>query len=334
MLQPKKPVKVMEKKIDVKVKPKPAPPKAKGMQRAFKYNFPLNVETASAQNGAKVKDKTAVKVTPKKPKDFISKVKKGLSKLTMKDVKDSAETALNLSTLGGYGVVKKKVKELTGLKSGGSLKPVSSDKVGLKKLPTAVRNKMGYQKNGGMMKKAKSGTSLGMKSVKSGYDDNSGVTRADFVAIGKGTAQNGFKANPYAKMDKARVIAKGYKETTNGKFTKPKMKMGGKTPKKMQYGGKAASMVPMKMGGAVKKAQDGGDIPGLAERAGPMVKTKTKVRSPDGNYVTKKVTTNKPNSKNSTTKTRRTLQGFITGAPRVNDLKNGGKMAKCKYGCK
>jgi hypothetical protein len=221
MLQPKKPVKVMEKK-------------------------------------------TTVKVTPKKPKDFISKVKKGLSSLTMKDVKDSAETALNLSTLGGYGVAKKKVKELTGLKSGGT------------------------------MKKAKSG--LGMKSVKSGYDNNSGVTRADFVAIGKGTAKSG---------------------------------------KKMQYGGKAASMVPMKMGGAVKKAQDGytGE-PGLLERAGPMVKSKTKVRSPDGNYVTKKVTSSKPNSKKSTTKTRRTLQGFISGAPRVNAMKAGGKMAKCKYGCK
>ena len=229
MLQPKKPVKVVEKKINVKVKPKPAPPKAKGMQRVFKYNPPLKVETesaqngksvkkipvknsrintalpgmglppaipkkvetASAQNGAKVKDKTAVKVTPKKPKDFISKVKKGLSKLTMKDVKDSAETALNLYTLGGYGVAKKKVKELTGLKSGGT------------------------------MKKAKSG--LGMKSVKSGYDNNSGVTRADFVAIGKGTAKSG---------------------------TKMKKAMSG-------YGGKAASMVPMKSGGKMAKCKYG-----------------------------------------------------------------------------
>jgi hypothetical protein len=143
-------------------------------------------------------------------------------------------------------------------------------------------------------KKAKSG--LGMKSVKSGYDNNSGVTRADFVAIGKGTAQNGIKANPYAKMDKARVIAKGYKETTDGKLTKPKMKMGGKmakqaavaiamkkagkTPKKkMQYGGKAASMAPMKNGGKMKKAMMG------ASMSEPM-------------------------------------------------MKSGGKMAKCKYGCK
>jgi len=45
-------------------------------------------------------------------------------------------------------------------KVGGSLKPVPSDKVGLSKLPTAVRNKMGYQKSGGMMKKANGGPIL------------------------------------------------------------------------------------------------------------------------------------------------------------------------------
>jgi hypothetical protein len=42
-------------------------------------------------------------------------------------------------------------------KVGGSLKPVTGDKVGLSKLPTAVRNKMGYQKSGGTMKKAAGG---------------------------------------------------------------------------------------------------------------------------------------------------------------------------------
>jgi hypothetical protein len=38
-------------------------------------------------------------------------------------------------------------------KSGGSLKSVPADKVGLAKLPTAVRNKMGFQKKGGSVKK-------------------------------------------------------------------------------------------------------------------------------------------------------------------------------------
>ena len=144
--------------------------------------------------------------TDKKPKDFIDKVKKGLSRLTMKDVKDSAETALNLSTLGGYGVAKKKIKKLTGLKSGGT------------------------------MKKAKSG--LGMKSVKAGYDKNPGVTRADFVSIGKGTAKSGAAL----KKQAATAIA---------------MKKAGKTPKKMQYGGAAASMAPMKAGGKMAKCKYG-----------------------------------------------------------------------------
>lgn len=57
--------------------------------------------------------------------------------------------------------LEKRAGKLKGkLKSGGSLKPVdASKKPGLSKLPTAVRNKMGYQKNGGMMK-AKKGAKL------------------------------------------------------------------------------------------------------------------------------------------------------------------------------
>jgi hypothetical protein len=39
------------------------------------------------------------------------------------------------------------------MKMGGSLKPVPADKVGLSKLPKAVRNKMGYMKKGGVKKK-------------------------------------------------------------------------------------------------------------------------------------------------------------------------------------
>jgi len=42
------------------------------------------------------------------------------------------------------------------MKTGGSLKPVDkTKKPGLAKLPTAVRNKMGFKKNGGTMSKKK-----------------------------------------------------------------------------------------------------------------------------------------------------------------------------------
>ena len=46
------------------------------------------------------------------------------------------------------------------MKDGGALKPVAADQKGLAKLPTPVRNKMGYQKDGGKMK-AKSGAKMG-----------------------------------------------------------------------------------------------------------------------------------------------------------------------------
>lgn len=50
------------------------------------------------------------------------------------------------------------------MKEGGSLKPVDASKnPGLSKLPTPVRNKMGYQKMGGSTSKMKMGGSLKAK---------------------------------------------------------------------------------------------------------------------------------------------------------------------------
>jgi hypothetical protein len=132
--------------------------------------------------------------------------------------------------------------------------------------------------------KAKNGTSLGMKSVKAGFDKNPGVTRADIITAATKKAKSGSK---------------------------------------------------------IKKAQDGDylDAGELIPKAGPMRKTKTKERSTDGNYVTKTVTRERKGAKNVSSKTRRSFQGFLTGAPRVSELKNGGKaksggsMKKCKGGC-
>lgn len=50
-------------------------------------------------------------------------------------------------------------------------------------------------------KKMKSGGSLGMKSVKAGFDKNPGVTRADIIVAGKGEAKYGKKvAKKSSKM--------------------------------------------------------------------------------------------------------------------------------------
>lgn len=70
-------------------------------------------------------------------------------KVAIKDIRRGPYISKNKPT------VKKKMKD------GGSLKPVDSSKnPGLAKLPTPVRNKMGYQKDGGKLKKAKSGATL------------------------------------------------------------------------------------------------------------------------------------------------------------------------------
>lgn len=68
-------------------------------------------------------------------------------------------------------------------------------------------------------KKAKNGTSLGMKSVKAGFDNNPGVTRADIITAAKGKAKSG------TKMKKAMA----------GTMAKPIMKSGGKMTK-CKYG--------------------------------------------------------------------------------------------------
>jgi hypothetical protein len=63
-----------------------------------------------------------------------------------KNAKQQAAIAMSMKAAG------KKPK----MAAGGSLKPVNpSTNPGLSKLPTEVRNKMGYQKKGGPVKKKK-----------------------------------------------------------------------------------------------------------------------------------------------------------------------------------
>lgn len=80
-----------------------------------------------AQNGVSKSSKPAPKpaVTPKpKPKTVSQKI----GDITLRDIKNAGEDALNLSTLGMYGKAKKKVKEVTGLKNGGSLSGLKASK--------------------------------------------------------------------------------------------------------------------------------------------------------------------------------------------------------------
>jgi hypothetical protein len=102
-------------------------------------------------------------VTAKKPKT----VSERIGDLTLRDVKNSAEDALNLSTLGGYGVAKKKVKELTGMKSGGKMKKAKSggsfpdlNKDGKITKADVLKGRGVIAKKGVKMKKAQTGDKL------------------------------------------------------------------------------------------------------------------------------------------------------------------------------
>ena len=53
--------------------------------------------------------------------------------------------------------IKDKIKGIVGKKGGGVLKDVPESNTGLGKLPTPVRNKMGFRKAGGLMKYKKGG---------------------------------------------------------------------------------------------------------------------------------------------------------------------------------
>tara|TARA_R100001126_G_C4723241_1_gene100274 strand:- start:39 stop:479 length:441 start_codon:yes stop_codon:yes gene_type:complete len=72
---------------------------------------------------------------------------------------------------GGMMEMRKKGMGLKMANGGSALKPVPPDNKGLAKLPTPVRNKMGFMKDGGMVKKrakSKSKKSRGMGVAKRG----------------------------------------------------------------------------------------------------------------------------------------------------------------------
>jgi hypothetical protein len=108
----------------------------------------------------------------------------------------------------------------------GTLNPDGTIKTGKKRGSESNTSRTPMKKGGVIKKKMKMGgvvkkAQLGMKSVKAGYDNNKGVTRADFVSIGKGEAKKG------TKMKKAQM--------GTDMMQSPMMKKGG-AMKKCKYG--------------------------------------------------------------------------------------------------
>ena len=187
------------------------------------------------EGGGPVTTTTKTTVKPKvkaKPKTASQKI----GDLTLRDVKNAGENALNVLTLGGYKVGKKKIKELTGLKSGGSLKA----------------------KTGRTIKKAKSGTKM-MKSGGTTKDNSSFAklappyNKATFADKIAGAKKNAGEAKNGTKIKKA-MNGYGGKAASMVPPKKRTMKMGG-TVKKAMMGTMAAPM--MKKGGTMKKCKYG-----------------------------------------------------------------------------
>ena len=133
------------------------------------------------------------------------------------------------------------------------------------KTGTLVPSSSSVSRRLNIVKKAAKGTSLGMKSVKAGYDNNPSVTRADIIVAAKGQAKKGMKikkaqkgvtaskVNKQIRQDNDSAIAtyrrgdydknmmyrgkvqEGFKKLKSLEKSAPKQKMGGKT-KKCAYG--------------------------------------------------------------------------------------------------
>jgi hypothetical protein len=122
--------------------------------------------TMTAKSLAGVKVKLQTKIRKLEGKDKLSAEEKTELKNMKRQLKDVENEMAEESTKAGRSMQQKardrkskpvSLKEdLPPLKSemqkGGMLKKPAADQKGLKKLPTAVRNKMGYMKRGGMMK--------------------------------------------------------------------------------------------------------------------------------------------------------------------------------------
>jgi hypothetical protein len=112
-------------------------------------------------------------------------------------------------------------------KEGGTMKPVDMKKnPGMAKLPTAVRNKMGYMKKGGMASDAKEDTKMDKKQDKAMIKKAFAMHDKQEHKGGKGTSLAALKKGGLAAGHKsANGVAK--KGLTKGKEVR--MRMGGKT---------------------------------------------------------------------------------------------------------
>ena len=104
--------------------------------------------------------------------------------------------------------------------------------------------------------KSKNGSSLGMKSVKAGFDKNPGVTRADIITAAKGKAKNG---KPVKKAFLGKMLGGAGKSMIGGLAGKALGGLMGGGGKSGGIGGMLGGLMG-KNGKSVNKAKSGGSM--------------------------------------------------------------------------
>jgi hypothetical protein len=163
------------------------------------------------------------------------------------------------------------------------------------------------KKLGSYGKKMKDGGSLGMKSVKAGFDKNPGVTRADIITAAKGKTKNG-KPVKKAFLGAALPIAMKALPMLGGMLGGKGKEGGGGG-----IGGILGGLLGGKNGKTVKKSRSGSSI--KKAQTGTVQSAQQQTQSNLKKIAMK-------NAGDS-------LQKSAAGA-----AKNGKSMKKCKYGCK
>lgn len=123
-----------------------------------------------------------------------------------------------------------------------------------------------YPKASSVSRRLQKGGSLGMKSVKAGYDNNPAVTRADIIVAAKKQAKKGMKVKKaqsgWSSIKDKMSKVKGFSETYGPTMDKLKKATSSETFKKTYKPlidkVKAVKLTPKnKMGGKIKKCAYG-----------------------------------------------------------------------------
>jgi hypothetical protein len=197
-----------------------------------------------------VEKKTTITTKPKTTSQRIGDI-------TLRDVKNAGETALNLTTLGGYGVAKKKVKNLTGMKTGGKVTKAKNgksfpdlNKDGKITKADILKGRGVIAKKGAVIKKAQSGDTIYSKK------DRQVSKSMPF----KGTVVD---RNVYAVKNNNGTVEKGVelkRKHTDGSTSVRKQSRTNAASKVRKQNSSFDSEMNKNMGGMKKKAKTGASM--------------------------------------------------------------------------